>query len=441
MLPIGILLLVLASSRLIAQDLVITGATLIDTAAFGNSTKDVPNSAIVIRNGTIVAVGAAADISIPKGARVVDLPGKFVVPGFCDSFMGVHNQATADALLYMGVTTVLGAPYGDESGRFQFFEPIAGPEILRRQMITGYSPASAAPRRVTPQDIPLTEEQLIEQMNTAVKSGVRAFHLAHSVRPEQTAVIVRHARQIGAATIGELARTSYRDAIGVGINALLHSPRYLLELADAPMQAAVASEPFGPALTRFYKWLEGVPADSPGVQDFSRLLAGSKTALVPTLAMVAGEGTIQQIGSDDPLLRILGDSTAQQRPGGERRNPIGPELLSSLLRIETALARVGVHYVAGGGRNFGQVPGLSFHNELKMLVRIGLTPRQALAAGTSNFAFIYGFRDRGCANPGCRADLVVINSNPIADVANTTNIAAVYVGGRSVKREVQPKTR
>jgi imidazolonepropionase-like amidohydrolase len=79
--------------------------------------------------------------------------------------------------------------------------------------------------------------------------------------------------------------------------------------------------------------------------------------------------------------------------------------------------------------------GWTMHRELESLVRAGLTPYQALAAGTRNVAeYFGGSRDWGTIEVGKRADLVLLNANPLEDIRNTTRIDAVAVGGRWLAR-------
>ncbi len=77
------------------------------------------------------------------------------------------------------------------------------------------------------------------------------------------------------------------------------------------------------------------------------------------------------------------------------------------------------------------MPGFSVHRELRYLVQAGLTPYQALETGTRNVAAFFGTTaDRGTVAQGKRADLVLLDRNPLTDIANSSTIAAVVLGGR-----------
>ncbi|HZB27043.1 MAG TPA: amidohydrolase family protein, partial [Gemmatimonadales bacterium] len=82
------------------------------------------------------------------------------------------------------------------------------------------------------------------------------------------------------------------------------------------------------------------------------------------------------------------------------------------------------------------VPGFSIHRELELLVAAGLTPYQALETGTRNVAVFFGtLSQRGTIETGKRADLVLLDANPLTDVRNTTRRAGVMLGGRWLPKE------
>ena len=76
---------------------------------------------------------------------------------------------------------------------------------------------------------------------------------------------------------------------------------------------------------------------------------------------------------------------------------------------------------------------MSLHRELGLLVAAGLTPLQALTAATSGPADAFRLQDRGAVAPGLRADLVLVEGNPLEDIAHSLNIVAVWRGGSLVR--------
>jgi hypothetical protein len=94
------------------------------------------------------------------------------------------------------------------------------------------------------------------------------------------------------------------------------------------------------------------------------------------------------------------------------------------------------HYLAASGAPvMGSMPGISEHTELEMLVRLGLSPREALAAATNNYALQLGWNELGLIAPGRRADILVLESDPTTNVWNTRRIATLIVDGNILDRE------
>ena len=100
------------------------------------------------------------------------------------------------------------------------------------------------------------------------------------------------------------------------------------------------------------------------------------------------------------------------------------------------LNRAGVPMLAGSDSPNPYVyPGFSLHDELGLLVRAGLTPAEALRTATINPAGFLGLTDSlGTVAQGKVADLVLLDANPLSDIANTKRIRAVIQGGRLLKR-------
>ena len=104
--------------------------------------------------------------------------------------------------------------------------------------------------------------------------------------------------------------------------------------------------------------------------------------------------------------------------------------------IEERYRRAGAKYLTGSGTSaFGTMPGISLHTELQLLIRIGVPPRQALAASTGNFGEIYRWKKVGQVKAGYNADLLVLNENPVKDISNLKKIRLVILNGEILDRE------
>jgi imidazolonepropionase-like amidohydrolase len=75
------------------------------------------------------------------------------------------------------------------------------------------------------------------------------------------------------------------------------------------------------------------------------------------------------------------------------------------------------------------------HTELELLVRLGLSPREAIAAATNNYALQFGWNELGQVTPGRRADILVVDADPTANIWNARRISGIVMDGNVVDRE------
>jgi len=148
---------------------------------------------------------------------------------------------------------------------------------------------------------------------------------------------------------------------------------------------------------------------------------------------------------DKPIAGILDpqdiDNPADPETGLHDADTAHQAAYSALARseyfLEEAYRRAGARYLAGSGTDvWGTMPGISLHHELQALVRIGHSPREALAAATSNFAATF---DRwgviGQIKPGYQADLLVLDKDPRQRVENLEAIHTVILAGQILDRQ------
>jgi predicted amidohydrolase YtcJ len=94
------------------------------------------------------------------------------------------------------------------------------------------------------------------------------------------------------------------------------------------------------------------------------------------------------------------------------------------------------HYLAGSGAPVsGAMPGISLHTELEMLVRLGLSSREALAAATSNYSMQFGWNELGLIAPGRRADVLILSADPTANIWNARHISTVILDGNVIDHD------
>jgi imidazolonepropionase-like amidohydrolase len=113
-----------------------------------------------------------------------------------------------------------------------------------------------------------------------------------------------------------------------------------------------------------------------------------------------------------------------------------------LWRINETMFSAFPHYLAGSGADaLGTMPGISLHTELEMLVRLGLSPREALAAATNNYADQFGWSELGQIAAGRRADVLVIDGDPTVNIWNARHISTLIEDGNVIDRDALLKVK
>ncbi|MGI9517151.1 MAG: amidohydrolase family protein, partial [Pirellulaceae bacterium] len=153
---------------------------------------------------------------------------------------------------------------------------------------------------------------------------------------------------------------------------------------------------------------------------------------------ITGPVTVATLINDDHIGPMLLDA---DRSGLARTFPKRDAAVNTAENLHYNIATLeaaGVPILAGtDAPNPGTTQGASMHHELELLVSAGLTNQQALAAATSRAADSFGLDDRGRIEPGKRADLMLVNGNPLADIKATRDIVGVWKAGHAIDRETR----
>ncbi len=453
---VWMLIVIVSCGTTTAQTIVITGGTLIDLTNSGRSSNDLSNAFVLVKDGRFVAVGSMADNPIPPGAMVINARGKYLIPGLIDGFGALRNQRFANAYLYEGVTTVYVAsivPGGGGDGEVNIFRNASpGPHLFLGAPMTGYSAdgfdPSDKPMKVHRlHDRRLSNDQLIARVDHLADDGFRGLTVSYDVWPDQLDRIIAEAHRQGLAVLGEPGFTTYPYAIRAGIDTLLRNDHYQMALTPAPAQLKRADEPA--AGVEAYHALCAISPDAQIVQEFGEQLSNSHTALMPTLALEATADSldipnpwssrsaklIKPTDLDIPVDPDTGESGFLKTLPADRRSAF--RACGRLKEaIDASLFRKGARFLAGSSAtSYGIMPGSGLHLELLLLHRIGLTPREAIAAATTNFADVYGWKYVGKIEVGRLADLLLLDRDPRVDLSAIEAIHTIVANGRVINRD------
>jgi imidazolonepropionase-like amidohydrolase len=408
----------------------------------------IENGAMLVSGGRIDLVGTVAEVAAPAGANVVDLSGKTVMPALIDA----HAH-----LGYEGYTVWGAEPYS----RGNLIEH------LERYAYYGFGAVFSAGS--DPEDLALA---LQRDQSAGLVGGARFLFGAGMAPPGQgpNNAFLEHVMTVtaqtgmtvlrGAATPEE-GREAIREVAAKGIPFVkiwVDDRGGSQEKLSPPVYRAIIDQArqLGLQVIVHQQGTEDMPdlLDA-GVAGFlhgrigstldDRLAARIHEAgafLVPNLGL--GELRRERV-ADDPFLQETTPAIVVARLGeayDARLGGAGPgvgaadrenELSEGFRRLIAADVDIVL------GTDAGAVPnhffGYTGHRELEIFVRLGMTPMQAIVAGTSRPAEALGLADMGTLAAGKSADFVILDANPIDDIRNTRTIDRVYLGGAEVNRD------
>jgi hypothetical protein len=431
----------------------LVGGTLVDVSNSGHSAHDIPNAVVVVRDGKIEAAGPAALVRIPKDAKAIDYKGSYILPGLIDGFAGLNSQVQANAWLYMGVTTIVGLQ--DPRRGFLKFDAHPSPHIYPLDLagsIDSYSFLMSIPRwssklKHADDSVDLDEPETKAQIEDLARLGTRAILLGHELTADKTRFIVAESHRLGLVTYGEFIATPYSDGLKDGVDNLLHMSRYELGLIPSRLQEPLVRDPEGAALGPAYAYLRQMQPSDPCVAAYAKQISTSRATLMPTLSLSYLQLPNHRNLWKEPAASILdpkglhlpsdpatGEATVKYSSDDARRLTAKDD--AQFFAINRSL-QVGhpPNLTGTGSPAFGTMPGISMHTELELLVRLGLTPREALAAATSNYSDRFAWHELGIVETGRRADLLILAADPTVDITNSRKIRSVILDGVILDRD------
>jgi imidazolonepropionase-like amidohydrolase len=432
----GTLLAVLGPSVAAQQPVAITNVTVIsmaDTTAHRART-------VIVRAGRIAEVGPASSVRVPAGARVVDGTGRYLIPGLVD--MHVHTSKTRASALGLfvahGVTTVRdqGSEHAEVLGWRR--EIRAGTRVGPRMFIAGPYLESRNNIERMRRDPPESRVEPFERARLAIGSPADAHRVVDSLaKLELDHLKIRTVQD----------RETY---LAIGAAADAHGLRLTGHVVAASPDAFLAAGQDGVD----HLFLLNPDSLAEGRrQALWRELATRGVGVVPTL-VVMRESVLRPreyfaalvadtTGAVHPLRPYLsrflildwGEQAEEQTP---QRRALFERLWPSLLSQVKEMRAAGVRIMAGSDAAVLNIfPGLSLHQELLVFVdSVGMTPAEAIASATVRPAQWLGIADSvGTIEVGKVADLVLLEGNPLQDIANTRRVSAVVLRGRLFDRQ------
>lgn len=400
-----------AAPQSAAAPLAITGATLID----GRGGPPLPNAVVLLEGGRIRAAGPAASVGVPPGTATLDARGKWLLPGLWDMHAHVEQVEWGPIYLASGITTVR-----DCGNELPFLTAVRdtiaagrgiGPRILIAGLVDGTGPQSLG---AVTADTPDQARAVVARYHAA---GALQIKLYSSIRPSLVPVFAAEAHRLGMTVTGHVPTgMSASEAVLAGMDQISHVQYPAAEFRSRnglPPDAAI-------------------PFNSPSSRALLALYKAHGTVFDPTLAIYELElhsASVPLASLEPGIIHVA----PELRPSLESIG-VGPEdapaaalHLRNLLATVAALHRAGLPVVAGTDQ---VVPGYSLHRELELYVQAGFTPMESIATATRVPAEVMGLAaELGTVEPGKRADLVLLDADPLADIRATRQVWRTVSGG------------
>jgi imidazolonepropionase-like amidohydrolase len=432
-----------------APALVLRGATVID----GTDRPPMSDVTVIVKNGWITAVGPRAETAVPRGARVVELRGQYLLPGFVemhghlaiaawqiDSSGGTKRltfpyddlaarQLTASQLAF-GITTVRN-PAGPTRESVALRNRVRSGELVGPRIITAGAPLDR-PSINTAMDAVTTEAEVRAAVAHQAALGVDFIKLYSTLDSAQVRAAIDEAHRHGIPAVGHLWLTAWTDAAEAGIDGITHiivnNAKLLPERHRAEYLKGIHGGQF------MFDWFRYADFDGPEITSMIAALVAHRITIDPTL--VAFESTAWSEDSTHypaesrryvpPSLAVSVKKTPKL--GWTREEFAGAQ--QQFRRMQELTRRL---FLAGIVLTVGTDAANPwfYHRELELLAESGIPSADVIRMATRNAAIsLRRTAEFGTVEVGRRADFVVLDADPVADIRNTRRIAWVVQDGR-----------
>jgi hypothetical protein len=398
---------------------------------------------VVVRDGRISAIGPADQLKVPPGSSRIQGQGKFLMPGLAEMHAHIPGGNQPDSMvervlfLYVsrGVTTIrgmLGHPkhlaLRDQAASGKILSPTiytSGPSLNGNSV----PDAATAARLVTEQ-----------------KAAGYDFLKIHPGIPQEA--------------FDTLAATAHRQRIpfaghvplDVGLSRALNAGYATIDHLDGYVEALVGPGRLTAAQSQFFGLNLGEQLDDSKLPALVQATKEAGVWNVPTEVLMENLAPSVSVASLEkrPEMRYVLPATraAWAKDKSSILAEIGASRESAERVMQMRRKLLKALHAGGAGLLLGSdapqiynVPGFSVHRELESLVAAGLTPYQALETGTRNVAIFFGtLPQSGTIEVGKRADLILLDGNPLADIRNSSRQSGVMLGSRWLpKAEIETR--
>lgn len=391
----------------------IVGATLID----GRGGSPLEDAVVIVRGDRITAVGKRNAVSVPGGAETVDGKGLTLLPGLIDAHFHIDGDDPLPALyLTHGITSVR------DPGQWIEAYDVArkGPAPTPRLFLCGPHLDWPPPAYPTDSYIVRDAEETRLAVNRFADDGASAIKVYFRLPLALIRVAIETAHARGIPVMAHLEIEDARDVIRAGIDGIEHATSFgtaLMPLRDAEKyKQAVLADNNARREGRYVFWNQ-IHFDTPQATALFKLIIERGVFVSPTLAVF------------------------ERQPGDKDTTDVHVRGFKQMETFVRLVHEAGAKIVVGSHSDVPHAKrGWAYQRELELLVECGLTPMQALVAGTMENARYFRIADRlGSVEAGKLADLIMVEGDPSKDISNMRRVKRVMLNGQWVKAEAESK--
>ena len=397
---------------------------------------------VVVEDGRIVRLGVAGEVEVPDGATVIDGRGKYLMPGVAEMHGHYPNPEArefTEAVMYLyvanGVTLVRGMQGGPS--HLPLRDAIEAREIVGPRLLV-CAPAMSGNNVTRPEEA----RRLVREAAAAGFDHIKVFE---GLTPEVVSAIAETAAEVGLTFSGHVSNLvglyasleqgqSTIDHLDNYIEAMIGDPEVVAELGllELPnVMSQVDEAKAGDVIAATVEAGAGVVPTEVLWETFLGGRSGADMlAELPETRYWVRE-SIPGVASGVNRWVQQTDERSAALPSPDAGRPV----IDLRRRLIRELHDAGVPVLLGtDSPQVFSVPGFSIHREMQVMVDSGLTPYQVLHAGTAAVADFLGDADFGRVAEGQRADLVLLNANPLDDIGHFVDSAGVMIYGQWLSR-------
>ena len=411
------------------------------------------NQTLVIDGGHILAMGPTDEIDLARRVKTIDGTGRFLAPGLADMHVHLMDSNQAALTLTYRVTTVRNMCACEELRGFvpdtlELIRRITGGEVLGPSVVTAGPMVDGSPK-IWPEGVEVNSvEEAVAEVRTQFDKPYDFVKVYSNLPKDIFLAIAEEANHLGRPFAGHVPKgVTIREALDAGMATMDHMIGFESDTVVDGMVLPGYGDPeraaLGSAIASGATPADSV-FDSKKMADLAREVAASDTWIVPTLSVVRG----LMMSAENKTVMLKSPQMAYVTPMiRETWIPANDFRIKSMTEEDTAgrralaaltMGRVKALHDAGAKLLIGTdtpnpfvFDGLSVHEEMDLFVASGVPVYDTIRAATAGPAVSLGQNGKwGVVIPGARADLVLLQDNPLEDVKHYRAIEGVMVRGQ-----------